>query len=421
MQKLSVTAMIEAGVHFGHRVSRWNPRMAKYIYGKRNLIHIINLKETVRGLARACHFVSRLSASGQQVVFVGTKRQIKEVIETGARQCSMPFVTERWLGGTLTNFQTIHGRLKHLENLEEMDSTGKMELYSKKMQASLQRELSRIKKNLDGIRELHRLPGALIVVDPSNENIAVKEANKLGIPVIAVLDTDCNPNEVDIPIPANDDAIRAVELILEPMIKAVMEGKANFSEKAAMEARAAQEGEQFELASQLRRQQMQAQRAGRGGGKPRGGGRGPGGPGGPGGRGPGGPGGRGPGGPGGRGPGGPGGSGPGPRSDAKAAPPTAAAAAGAPGAAPESPAPAAAPAAPAAAPAAPAAAPAAPAPEAVVTPEATPAPAPAAAAPPVEAAPAPEATPAPEAAPVTSAEPKADDSAPEADSAEKTE
>jgi small subunit ribosomal protein S2 len=284
MSKLSVRSLIEAGVHFGHRVSRWNPKMRPYIYGKRNLIHIINLKETVRGLARACHFIAKLAATGQQVVFVGTKRQIKELIETESRRCGMPFVTERWLGGTLTNFQTIHARLKRLDMLEEMESTGKMELYSKKIQASLTRELRRIKKNLDGVRELHRVPGALVVIDPRNEAIAVKEANKLGIPVIGVLDTDCDPDDVDIPIPANDDAIRSVSLILEQLVKAVQEGKANYNEKAAIEARAEAEQEEFQLASHLRRAQAQAQRGGKGGGR---GGK----PGGPGGRGrrPGGP------------------------------------------------------------------------------------------------------------------------------------
>ena len=265
MIKVSVSKLIEAGVHFGHRVSRWNPKMAPYIYGKRNLIHIINLKATVRGLARATGFLANICATGQQVVFVGTKRQIKEIVQNDSSSCGMPYVSERWLGGTLTNFQTIHARLNRLEELEEMEKSGRMELYSKKIQASLARELSRIKKNLEGIREMHRLPAAMVVVDPRNEKIAVREANKLGIPVIAVLDTDCDPTEVDIPIPANDDAIRSVQAILQQLVKAVNEGKANFDEKAAMDARAIDSEDEFQLASDLRKAQRAQRNARRGG------------------------------------------------------------------------------------------------------------------------------------------------------------
>jgi small subunit ribosomal protein S2 len=216
-------------------------------------------------------FIKNLCATGQQVVLVGTKRQIKSIVESEAKRCSMPYVTERWLGGTLTNFQTIRARLKRLEQLEDLESTGKLALYSKKIQSSLLRELRKIKKNLDGIREMHRLPGALVVIDPKNENIAVKEANKLGLPVIAVLDTDCDPEEIDIPIPGNDDAIRSVQVLLEKMVDAVNEGKANYDEKAAMAFRAEEAEEQFELASE-RRRAAQASRTGfrkRGPGKPR--------------------------------------------------------------------------------------------------------------------------------------------------------
>jgi small subunit ribosomal protein S2 len=265
LSKIYLRKLVESGVHFGHRVSRWNPKMDRFIYGKRNLIHIINLVETVKGLTRAIGFLKNICATGQQVVFVGTKRQIKNIVQSESERCGMPFVTERWLGGTLTNFQTIRARLQRLEQLEELESTGKLQLYSKKIQASLMRELRRIKKNLDGIRNMHRLPGAVVVVDPRNENIAVKEANKLGIPVIAVLDTDCDPDEVDIPVPGNDDAIRSVQLLLEKMVDAVNEGKANYDEKAALEARAEEAEEQFELASERRRSMQQ----GRGGGRRR--------------------------------------------------------------------------------------------------------------------------------------------------------
>lgn len=271
MSKIYLNKLVESGVHFGHRVSRWNPKMNRYIYGKRNLIHIINLVETVRGLTRAVGFLKNLCATGQQVVFVGTKRQIKSIVESEAQRCVMPFVTERWLGGTLTNFQTIRERLKRLEQLEELETTGKLQMYSKKIQASLMRELRKIKKNLDGIRDMHRLPGAVVVIDPKNENITVKEANKLGIPVIAVLDTDCDPDEVDIVVPGNDDAIRSVQVLLEKIVDAVNEGKANYSEQAALEARAVEDEDKFELASERRRAQR-GKRPQRGGKPQRGGG-----------------------------------------------------------------------------------------------------------------------------------------------------
>ena len=253
MSKIYLKKLVESGVHFGHRVSRWNPKMGKYIYGKRNLIHIINLVETVKGLSRAMGFLKNVCAAGQQVVFVGTKRQVKGILQSEAQRCGMPYVIERWLGGTLTIFLTIRARLKRLEQLEELESTGKLSLYSKKIQSSLMRELNRIKKNLDGIREMHRVPGVLIVVDPKNENIAVKEANKLGIPVIAILDTDCDPEEIDIPIPGNDDAIRSVQVLLEKMVDSINEGKANYDETAAMDARAEDKDDQFELASDRRK------------------------------------------------------------------------------------------------------------------------------------------------------------------------
>lgn len=267
MANVYLRKLVESGVHFGHRVSRWNPKMGKYIYGKRNLIHIINLVETVRGLTRAVGFLKNLCATGQQVVFVGTKRQIKSVIQSESERCIMPYVNERWLGGTLTNFQTIRARLKRLEQLEELETSGKLGQYSKKIQSSLLRELRKIKKNLDGIREMHRLPGALVVVDPRNERISVQEANKLGIPVIGILDTDCDPDDVDIAIPGNDDAIRSVQLLLEKLVDAVNEGKANYDESAAMQARAEDQDDQFELASDRRRQQQQRGRSGGGGGR----------------------------------------------------------------------------------------------------------------------------------------------------------
>jgi small subunit ribosomal protein S2 len=255
---VQVKDLIEAGVHFGHRASRWNPKMRPYIYGKRNLIHIIDLRETVRGLLRAYRYLVRVVSNGSLVVFVGTKRQAKETLEREAARCGMPFVSERWLGGTLTNYRTIRDRLKRLQELEAMwlpanenpskvdlaaymkgmlNEAGKLELskapetaairgYSKKMVATLNRELTKIQRNLQGIREMNRLPDAMIVVDPHREHIAVKEAQRMGVTVLALIDTDSDPDMVDLPIPGNDDSIRSIELILSKLADAVLEGKA---------------------------------------------------------------------------------------------------------------------------------------------------------------------------------------------------
>jgi small subunit ribosomal protein S2 len=255
---VQVTDLIEAGVHFGHRASRWNPKMRPYIYGKRNLIHIIDLRETVRGLLRAHRYLAKVASAGSLVLFVGTKRQAKETIEREAARCGMPFVSERWLGGTLTNYRTIRDRLKRLQELETMwlsahenpakvhlptymkgmlNESGKLELskapetaairgYSKKMVATLNRELMKIQRNLSGIRDMNRLPDALVVVDPKREHIAVKEAQRMGVATVALIDTDSDPDVVDLPIPGNDDSIRSIELILSKLADAVLEGKA---------------------------------------------------------------------------------------------------------------------------------------------------------------------------------------------------
>jgi small subunit ribosomal protein S2 len=254
---VQVQELIEAGVHYGHRASRWNPKMRPYIYGKRNLIHIIDLRETVRGLLRAYRFLTQVAAQGKLVLFVGTKRQAKEVIEREAARCGMPFVSERWLGGTLTNYRTIRNRLKRLQELEQlwlppgesasrvnmneymktmMNEAGKFDVtkaperaeirtYSKKMVSTLNRELSKIRRNLLGIREMNRLPDALIVVDPKREYIAVKEAQRSSIPTIALIDTDSDPDLVDLPIPGNDDSIRSIELVLTKLADAIVEGR----------------------------------------------------------------------------------------------------------------------------------------------------------------------------------------------------
>ncbi|MFO0907671.1 MAG: 30S ribosomal protein S2 [Isosphaeraceae bacterium] len=193
-----VKDLIDAGVHFGHRASRWNPKMKPYIYGKRNLIHIIDLKETVRGLLRASKFFARVAASNGLILFVGTKRQAAETIAEEAGRCGMPFVTERWLGGTLTNFRTIRSRLERLEELETILDGEQALSYSKKMISTLTRERKKIERNLSGIRNMSRLPEALMVIDPHREHIAVAEARKLGIKVVALLDTDCDPDLVDL-------------------------------------------------------------------------------------------------------------------------------------------------------------------------------------------------------------------------------
>jgi small subunit ribosomal protein S2 len=223
---LVVKDFIDAGVHYGHRASRWNPKMKPYIYGKRNLIHIIDLKETVRGLLRAIKFFNRVAASNGLILFVGTKRQAADTIIAQCNRSGMPYVTERWLGGTLTNFRTIRSRLQRLEELENTLESEQALSYSKKMISTLSRERKKIERNLSGIRHMNRLPEALLVVDPRREHIAVAEARKLGIKVVALLDTDCDPDLIDLPIPGNDDSMRSIELVINRLTDAIIEGKA---------------------------------------------------------------------------------------------------------------------------------------------------------------------------------------------------
>ncbi len=221
-----VRQLVDSGIHFGHRTSRWNPKMKPYIYGKRNLIHIIDVRETLKGLLAAQRFISRLVGSGRDVLFVGTKRQARSVIDEVGKQAGMPVVTERWLGGTLTNYRTIRSRLQRLEELERiLQSPDVGKNYSKKMVSNLNREYRKILRNLSGIRGMDRLPGAMFVVDVRREAIAIQEARKLRIPVIGLIDTDSDPDMVDIAIPANDDALRGIDLIMKEILAAVMEGK----------------------------------------------------------------------------------------------------------------------------------------------------------------------------------------------------
>ena len=222
-----VQKLIEAGAHFGHRVSRWNPKMAPYIYGRKNLIHIIDIRETLRGMLRAKKYLSQVTAGGSLILFVGTKRQASEVIQREATRCGMPFVSERWLGGALTNFRTVRNRMSRLEQLEKIMNGEELNTYSKKMQSSLKREYNKIYRNLNGLRMMNRIPECLVIVDPNKEKNAIKEARKLGITTVALIDTDCDPSLVDLPIPGNDDGIRSIDLIMKQLADAVLAGRAD--------------------------------------------------------------------------------------------------------------------------------------------------------------------------------------------------
>lgn len=225
MAPVLVKQLIEAGVHFGHRASRWNPKMRPYIYARQNLIHIIDVRETIRGLLRARKYLKQISSGGSLVLFVGTKRQAGETIEREALRCGMPFVSDRWLGGTLTNFRTIRNRLARLEELEKIRNSDQLATYSKKMQSALTREYRKMYRNLNGMRTMSRLPECLVVIDPKKERNAVQEAQKLGIATVALIDTDSDPDVVDLPIPGNDDSIRSIELIVQQLADAILEGK----------------------------------------------------------------------------------------------------------------------------------------------------------------------------------------------------
>lgn len=220
-----VNDLIEAGIHFGQRRSNWNPRMKPYIYGTRNRIHIIDIRETIKGLLRAKKFVQNVVANGQDVCFIGTKRQARGAIEQYATNVGMPYVIERWLGGTLTNFRTIRERLKRLEELEQLVETGQIQSYSKKMESQLMREKKKISRNLEGIRTMTRIPGALIVVDVTREHNALREARSLGIPTVCLIDSDGNPEFCDIPIPGNDDSMRSIEVVIRELADSVAQGK----------------------------------------------------------------------------------------------------------------------------------------------------------------------------------------------------
>ncbi|NOT01573.1 MAG: 30S ribosomal protein S2 [Phycisphaerales bacterium] len=216
-----VKELIDSGIHFGHRASRWNPKMGSYIFSKRNSIHIIDIRETVKGLLRAKKFIAQVVGEGGDILFVGTKRQARLAVEQTANSAKMPYVADRWLGGTLTNFRTIRSRLKRLEELETLEADGRAEQYGKKQQSRNLRERKKIHRNLVGIREMTKLPGALFVIDVQREKLALREARALHIPSVCLIDTDSDPDMADIPIPGNDDAMRSIELVLTHVREAI--------------------------------------------------------------------------------------------------------------------------------------------------------------------------------------------------------
>ncbi len=225
MAIISMKQLLEAGVHFGHQTRRWNPKMAPYIFTQRNGIYIIDLQKTVRKIEDAYNFVREVAASGQSILFVGTKKQAFDSIQEEANRCGMFFVNQRWLGGTLTNFRTIRSRVARLKKIEQMKEDGTYDVLPKKEVLELEKERERLERFLGGIRDMDTLPGAMFVVDPRKERIAIAEARKLGIPIVAIVDTNCDPDEVDYVIPGNDDAIRAVRLLTSKMADAVIEAR----------------------------------------------------------------------------------------------------------------------------------------------------------------------------------------------------
>jgi small subunit ribosomal protein S2 len=252
---VSMKELLEAGVHFGHQTRRWNPKMKRFIYHERNGIYIIDLHQTLRMLETAYNFIREVSAEGKQVLFVGTKRQAEEAVRGSAERCHMPYVNRRWLGGMLTNFRTMADRIKYMEDLESAEKSGEWTRLTKKEGLGLKHELEKLVFNLGGIRTLQGVPGAVFIVDLKREHLSAIESNKLGVPVVAIVDTNCDPDLVDYVIPGNDDAIRAIRLITGKMADAVIEGQAEYQsrlaeEQAAREAAAAAEREERAAAAE---------------------------------------------------------------------------------------------------------------------------------------------------------------------------
>jgi small subunit ribosomal protein S2 len=236
MAALTMKELLEAGVHFGHQTKRWNPKMQKYIFGERNGIYIIDLQKTLKKFREAHAFVRDLAAQGGSLLFVGTKKQAQDTVSEEAGRCGMFFVNERWPGGTLTNFATIRKSIARLKKLEEMRDTGEYERLPKKEALELERERMKLEKALMGIKGMEHLPSAVFIIDPRKEKIAIAEAQRLGIPIVAIVDTNCDPTGIDYPVPGNDDAIRAVRLITARIVDAVLEGRGTLAKEEAEEA-----------------------------------------------------------------------------------------------------------------------------------------------------------------------------------------
>ncbi|MCC5909828.1 MAG: 30S ribosomal protein S2 [Clostridiaceae bacterium] len=228
MSVISMKQLLEAGVHFGHQTRRWNPKMAEYIFTERNGIYIIDLQKTVKKVEKAYDFIREISAEGKNVLFVGTKKQAQEAIQEEAKRCGMYYVNQRWLGGMLTNYNTIKNRIDRLRKIQTMEEDGTFDVLPKKEVIKLRAEMEKLEKFLGGIKDMKDMPGAIFVIDPRKERIAIKEAHILGIPVVSVVDTNCDPDDVDYVIPGNDDAIRAVRLLTATMANAVLEGRQGF-------------------------------------------------------------------------------------------------------------------------------------------------------------------------------------------------
>lgn len=229
---VTIKQLLESGVHFGHQTQRWNPKMKKYIFGERNGIYIINLEITLSCLERALNFLKKTASEGKDILLIGTKRQAQEPLREAAQKCGMPYVDQRWLGGMLTNFETVRKSVARLEHIDTMEKDGSFAFVTKKEVSMLKKEREKLLKNLSGVRTMRRLPSAVFVIDSKKEEIAIKEAIKLGIPVVAVLDTNCDPDLVDFPVPGNDDAIRAVKLFCDVVMSAIKEGRDQFTQQA---------------------------------------------------------------------------------------------------------------------------------------------------------------------------------------------
>lgn len=244
MSVVAMKQLLEAGVHFGHQTRRWDPKMAEYIFQARNGIHIIDLQKTSKKLDEAYNFMKEQAEEGKTILFVGTKKQAQECMKEAALKCGMYYIDQRWLGGMLTNFGTIQKRIQRLKDLETMQEDGTFDVLPKKEVILLKKEMEKLEKNLGGIKEMDKVPGVIFLVDPKKERIAILEAKKLGIPVVGLVDTNCNPEELDYPIPGNDDAIRAVKLIADVMANAVIEGKQGESFEPEMQEEQVAEAEE---------------------------------------------------------------------------------------------------------------------------------------------------------------------------------